>query len=260
MIVLKRFVRPILCLALLSGTAVSLHGCVAVVAGGAAAATAGVVIVDRRSATQQADDLAIELKVNNEMRNRYGDVANISATSYNGVVLLTGETLNQEIKTQAAEIASKVNKVKSVSNQIAIVEEISPFSVIANDTWITSKVIATLATTKEVPSRAIVVTTSRSVVYLMGMVTQHEGDVAAAAAASVSGVRRVEKLFQIISPAEANRLDSMAGKTATTPVGESAPIGEGSTGAVQQGGAMQGGGAVEVPAVAPGEVQAMPIQ
>ncbi|NDY82257.1 BON domain-containing protein [Orrella sp. NBD-18] len=256
---LKRLTRPLACIVLLSGVAVSMQGCVPLVVGGAAAATAGVVVVDRRSAMQQADDLTIELKVNNEMRNRYGDVARINATVYNGVVLLTGESLNQEIKTQAAEIASKIDKVKSVVNQIVVVEEISPFSVITNDTWITSKVIATLATTKEVPSRTIVVTTVRSVVYLMGMVTQHEGDVAAAAAAQVSGVRRVEKLFQIITPAEANRLDSMTG-TRTTPKGEGAPIGEGSTGGVQQGGAMQDGGAVEVPAVPSGTVQAIPIQ
>ena len=256
----QRFARPLLCLALLGSTAVALQGCVPLVLGGAAAATAGVVVADRRSAEQQGDDKLIELKVNNEMRNRYGDVARINATVYNGVVLLSGETLNQELKTQAAEIASKVPKVKSVSNQIVVVEEISPFSVVTNDTWITSKVMTTLATTKEVPSRTIVVTTDRSVVYLMGMVTQREGDMAAAAAAQVSGVRRVEKLFQIISPAEANKLDSMSGMTRGSSSSQGAPIGEGSTGAVQQGGAMQTGNAVEAAPVSTGDVQALPIQ
>lgn len=240
-----RLIRPVLLVVLLATTTSMLQGCIGVAISGAAAAT-GMVVVDRRTAAQQADDKLIELKVNNEMRTRYGDSARINATVYQGVVLLTGEALIEEIKTQAGEIARKVEKVKSVSNQIVVVQEISPFTVITNDTWITSKVMTTLATTKEIPSRTIVVTTDRSVVYLMGMVTQREGDLAAAATAQVSGVRRVEKFFQIITPEQANKLDSMTGASKGsgegTPLGESAPISEGNVPAA----APPGSGAVEV--------------
>lgn len=238
-----QFIRPIMLVVLLATTTSMLQGCVGVAIGGVAAAT-GVVVVDRRTTAQQADDKLIELKVNNHMRTRFGDSARINATVYQGVVLLTGEALIEEIKVQAGEIARKVEKVKSVSNQVVVVQEISPFSVITNDTWITSKVMTTLATTKEIPSRTIIVTTDRSVVYLMGMVTQREGDLAAAATAQVSGVKRVEKFFQIISPAEANKLDSMSGvsKGTGTPLGESAPISEGAVPAA----APPGSGAVEV--------------
>ena len=240
-----KLIRPVLFVVLLASMTSMLQGCIGVALTGAAAAT-GLVVVDRRTTAQQADDKVIELKVNNEMRTRFGDSARINATVYQAVVLLTGEALIEEIKNQATEIARKVEKVKSVSNQIVVVQEISPFSVITNDTWITSKVITTLATTKEIPSRTIVVTTDRSVVYLMGMVTQREGDRAAAATAQVSGVKRVEKFFQTISPAEANKLDSMTGisKGTGTPLGESAPIGEGSVSASEA--AAPGSGAVEV--------------
>lgn len=253
MMIVRPLARAILCLAVLGSAAATLQGCVPLVLGGAAAAATGIVVVDRRSANQQLDDKAIELIVNNHMSTRFGDSARINATVYQGVVLLTGESLNEEIKAQATEIASKVKNVKSVSNQLVLVEEISPFSVITNDSWITSKVMATLATTKEIPSRTIVVTTDRSVVYLMGLVTQREGDMAAAAAAQVSGVKRVEKLFQTISPAEANKLDSMAGASRGAPLGESAPIGEVSPGAPGTqaapgtGAAPSGGGAEALP-------------
>ena len=239
-----KFIRPVMLVVMLATVTSMLQGCIGVAITGVAAAT-GAVVVDRRTATQQADDKLIELKVNNHMRTRFGDTARINATVYQSVVLLTGEALIEEIKAQAGEIASKVEKVKSVSNQVVVVQEISPFSVITNDTWITSKVMTTLATTKEIPSRTIVVTTDRSVVYLMGMVTQREGDLAAAATAQVSGVKRVEKFFQIISPAEANKLDSMTGVSkgsGTTPLGESAPISEGTVPAA----AAPGSGAVEV--------------
>ncbi len=242
-----KLIRPVMLVLLLTTLSSMLQGCIGVAITGVAAAT-GMVVVDRRTAAQQADDKLIELRVNNHMRTRFGDSARINSTVYQGVVLLTGEALIEEIKVQAGEIARKVEKVKSVSNQVVVVQEISPFSVITNDTWITSKVMTTLATTKEIPSRTIIVTTDRSVVYLMGMVTQREGDLAASAAAQVSGVKRVEKFFQIITPAEANKLDSMTGvsKGAGAPLGESAPIGEG-----------------DVPAAAPpgsGAVEVMPVQ
>jgi hypothetical protein len=61
----------------------------------------------------------------------------------------------------------------------------------------------------------------------MGLVTQREGDLAAAAAAQVSGVKRVDKLFQVISAAEANKLDDAnrvfnksSSSSNTTPLGE----------------------------------------
>jgi osmotically-inducible protein OsmY len=240
-------IRPVLLVVLLAITTSMLQGCLGLAITGAATAT-GMVVADRRTTAQQADDKLIELKVNNQMRTRYGDSARINSMVYQGVVLLTGEALIEEIKVQAGDIARKVEKVKSVSNQIVVVQEISPFSVLTNDTWITSKVMATLATTKEIPSRTINVTTERSVVFLMGMVTQREGDLAAEATAQVSGVRRVEKLFQIISPAEANKLDSMAGTSngTGTPLGESAPTGEGTV--------------PKAPASSSGAVEVMPIQ
>jgi osmotically-inducible protein OsmY len=238
-----KLIRPVLFVVMLASMTTMLQGCIGIALTGAAAAT-GLVVVDRRTTAQQADDKLIELKVNNHMRTRFGDTARINSTVYQAVVLLTGEALIEEIKAQAGEIASKVENVKSVSNQVVVVQEISPFSVIANDTWITSKVMTTLATTKEIPSRTIVVTTDRSVVYLMGLVTQREGDLAAAATAQVSGVKRVEKFFQIISPTEANKLDSMTGasKGTGTPLGESAPINEGALPPA----AAPGSGAVEV--------------
>ena len=243
----SRLLRPLVLTAMLSLTVISLQGCIGLAISGVAAAT-GLVVVDRRSTAQQADDKLIALKVDNLIRTRFGDSARITSTAYDGVVLLTGEALIEELKTQAGEIASKVEKVKSVSNQVVVVQEISPFTVVTNDTWLTSKVMTTLATTKEIPSRTIIVTTDRSVVYLMGMVTQREGDLAAAATAQVSGVKRVEKFFQIITPAQANKLDnSLLGSSTSQgrPLGESPPITEGNPGAVPAG-APPASGAVEV--------------
>jgi osmotically-inducible protein OsmY len=232
--------RPLmLCLAVV-GASTSLQGCVPLIVGGAAATT-GIVVVDRRTVGQQVEDKTIEIKVAGSIRSKFGDSVRVNTTSYLGVVLVTGDSLGNDRKAEITEIASKTQNVKSVSNQVNVVKETASFGELSNDTWITSKVMTTLATTKEIPSRTIVVVTDRSVVYLMGLVTQREGDLAASAAAQVSGVKRVDKLFQIISAAEANKLDDANRVFNKTTNSDTTPLGEAPAAA-----APPSGGGVEV--------------
>lgn len=223
----RQFIRPIVVCAALAGMGSTLTACVPLLIGGAAATT-GIVVVDRRTVGEQVEDKSIELKIGGQFRADFGDAMRASVTAYDGVVLLTGDTISSEFKNRATDIARKVENVKSVSNQIDVVKNLASFGVVSNDIWITSKVMTSLATTKDIPSRTIVVTTDRGVVYLMGLVTQREGDMAAAAAAKVSGVKRVEKLFQIITPEEAKRLDDAARAGGNSNQGGT-PLGEGST-------------------------------
>ncbi|NQW83590.1 MAG: BON domain-containing protein [Alcaligenaceae bacterium] len=222
---LTTLARPLLLCLTLVGTSALLQGCVALLIGGAAATT-GVVVVDRRTVGQQVEDKTIEIKVANSIRSKFGDSVRINTTSYEGVVLVTGDSLGNDRKAAITEIASKTQSVKSVSNQVNVVKETASFGELSSDTWLSSKVMTTLATTNEVPSRTIVVVTDRSVVYLMGLVTQREGDLAAAATAQVSGVKRVDKLFQVISPAEANKLDDSNRIFNRSSSGNTTPLGE----------------------------------
>jgi osmotically-inducible protein OsmY len=229
-----RYIRPILLCVALGASSSMLQGCIPLLIGGAAATT-GLVAVDRRSVAQQTEDKTIELKIGGELRNAYG------------VVLLTGDTIGNDVKAKAGEIARKTKGVKSVSDQITVHKETASAGIVGNDIWITSKVMATLATTKDIPSRTITVTTDRGIVYLMGLVTQREGDMAAATTAQIGGVKRVDKLFQIITPAEANRLDTanrLMGGRLGEPAQSAAPV------------TTPGAGA----APAQGGVQVMPIQ
>jgi osmotically-inducible protein OsmY len=227
----RRYIRPLILCAVLIGAGSTLTACIPLLIGGVAATT-GMVIVDRRTVGEQVDDKSIELKIGGQFRENFGDAVRATVTAYDGVVLITGDTISREFKSRATEIARKVENVKSVSNQLDVVKDLASFGVVSNDIWITSKVMTTLATTKDIPSRTIVVTTDRGVVYLMGLVTQREGDMAAAATAKVSGVKRVEKLFQIVTPEEAKRLDDAArggnSSAATTPMGERPASGSGS--------------------------------
>ncbi len=190
--------RPTALVAMALALLTLLSGCGALVVGGTAATTA-IVVTDRRTAGQQVEDKAIEMKVSADMRNLFGETARTNIVSYAGRVLLLGDVPTEQDKQKAQEAASKVENVKEVYNEIRV-GSITPLSVRTNDTWLTTKVTTELINTKDVPTRTIVITTERGVVYLMGKVTAAEGERAGKAAASVAGVNKVVKLFEIVSP------------------------------------------------------------
>ncbi|NYT65465.1 BON domain-containing protein [Alcaligenaceae bacterium] len=173
-----------------------LSGCGALVVGGAAATTA-VVATDRRTTGEQVEDRAIDMKVAAQMRTLFGDNARVNAMSYAGLVLLTGDVPTAADKQRAGDAAATVEKVVKVVNELRV-GEITPLTVRTNDTWLTSKVKTALINTKDVPSRTIAITTERGVVYMLGRVTQEEGQRAGIAASSVAGINRVVKAFDII--------------------------------------------------------------
>ncbi|MFA7668529.1 MAG: BON domain-containing protein [Burkholderiaceae bacterium] len=219
-----------------------LSGCGALVVGGAAATTA-IVATDRRTAGQQVEDQAIEMKVAAEMRRLFAETQSvrINTYSYAGQVLLLGDVPSEQNKQSAGQAAEGVEKVQRVINQLRV-GDVTPVSVRTNDTWLSSKVRTTLINTKGVPSRTINVTTERGIVYLMGRVTETEGALAATATSSVAGINKVVKLFDIVS---AESLQQSA--TATT---QPAPIEQGGAAASNESGAsFESGGA-----------QAMPVQ
>jgi osmotically-inducible protein OsmY len=78
----------------------------------------------------------------------------------------------------------------------------------SNDTFITGKVKASFVDNKTLAANAIKVVTERGDVYLMGRVTQNEGNLAAEIARGVSGVSRVVKVFEYISDEEFQRLST----------------------------------------------------
>ena len=217
----KTVARPLLLAALLGTAALSLSACAPLVVGGAAATTA-VVITDRRSSGAQLDDQNIAFKAERQISEKLGDAARINAMSYNGALLLTGDVPSEAAKAQATTLAQGMEHVKSVSNQLHVGPAAS-LGTRSNDTWLTSKVKTALLNTKYVPSATIAVTTDRSVVYLMGLVTEAEGNYAATAASEVGGVAKVVKLFQVISREEALRLSGPGTQSQSSPSGSTSP-------------------------------------
>ena len=182
--------------ALVASSCILSSGCVPLVVGAAVGGTA-LVATDRRSVGAQTDDEAIELKYAQSRSNRYGDAVHVKVTSYNGIVLLTGEAPDAATKAALVEMARTTDRVRRVHDEIAV-RAPTPLSERTNDTFITSKVKARFVEQNRFSATHVKVVTERGVVYLMGLVRPEEADAAAQIAASTSGVARVVKLFESV--------------------------------------------------------------
>lgn len=188
----------------IASVAASLGGCAAVVVGGVVAGTA-MVATDRRTSGSQLNDEGIEIRANNRLKEKFGERGNFSVTSYNGRVLLTGEVGGSSDKLAAEQLVFQIENVKLVVNELAIAGSTSTLKERSNDTYITSKVKASLIEAKDVASSAFKVVTERGVVYLMGRVSKREADRGTDIARSVTGVVKVVRSFEIISEEEAKQ-------------------------------------------------------
>jgi osmotically-inducible protein OsmY len=176
--------------------ATPLSGCLPLVAAGAAGVA--LVATDRRSAGAQLDDAAIEGRISGEAGSRFGDKAHVSVTSYNGIVLLTGEVPDEAARDAMATLARSTDRVRGVQNELQVAPP-SGLTERTNDTYLTSVVKTRfLEANDKFSATHVKVVTDRKVVYLMGIVKRAEADAAAAIAASTKGVARVVKVFEYL--------------------------------------------------------------
>lgn len=176
-------------------SAALLQGCAAVVVGGAATGVA--VAHDRRTAGTIVDDESIEVKAMGALNadKDIRDQTHLNVTSYNNVVLMTGETSTRQQGLRAYQIVSGLDKVKKVHNE-TVVAAPSSFGSRSNDALLTSKVKTRMIATKGFDSTLVKIVSERGIVYLLGLVTRDEGNLAGEIARQTEGVQKVVKLFE----------------------------------------------------------------
>ncbi len=184
----------------LGATALLLQGCERAVLG-AAAGSAVTAFEDRRTSGTQIDDEGIELRIANRVADRFGDKVHLNVNAYNRFALLTGEAPDEATRAEIEKMALAVPNVRGVSNDLQIGVP-SSISSRANDSFITSKVKARLLDASRVSPVHVKVATEAAVVYLMGVVTEQEGEGAVEVARTTGGVRRVVKIFEICKPTD----------------------------------------------------------
>lgn len=192
-----------------------LSGCAPLIVGGAVVGGA-MIATDRRTSGSQVDDEVIELKAKGRMGEALGDRASVSTTSYNRMVLLTGEVPTDADKAAAEQVVARVDNVQSVVNELRV-GPLHTFGERTKDFYITTKVKASLFDAKDVFANSIKVVTHRAVVYLMGRVTEREATRATEIARGVSGVVKVVRVFEVLTESE---LANTAAKSVARPASE----------------------------------------
>jgi osmotically-inducible protein OsmY len=195
-----------------------LAGCAPLIVGGAVVGGA-MVATDRRTSGSQVDDEVIELKAKGRMGEAFpdGDNVRINTTSYNRMVLLTGEVPTEADKTTAEQVVARIDNVQSVVNELTIGPP-NTFGERTRAAFITAKVKASLVDAKDLFANSIKVVTHRGVVYLMGRVTEREATRASEVARGVSGVNKVVRVFEILSESElANTAAKSLARPASSP-------------------------------------------
>ncbi|AQQ68509.1 phospholipid-binding protein [Microbulbifer agarilyticus] len=152
-----------------------------------------------RSFGTYIDDQQLETITKVNLRKAHPELkeSNIDVTSFNGVVLLTGQVSSNDLRNLAGQTAQQVHSVRQVYNEVQVR---GTTSVLArtSDTWLTTKVKGALMTDKEIDSGRIKIVTENGVVYLMGLLTRQEAENAAEKTRTVGGVQKVVKAVEYI--------------------------------------------------------------
>jgi osmotically-inducible protein OsmY len=183
----------------------SLTACVAPVILGGAFAGGVLVASDRRTSGTFIEDEGIELRAASRIREALVERAHVNINSYNRQVLITGEVPTEADKAAVEQIVGKVENVKSVVNELAVLGN-STLTARSSDSLVTSRVKAALVDDKELFANAFKIVTERGTVYMMGRVTKREADLATAVVRAQSGVQKVVRLLEFISDEELKKL------------------------------------------------------
>ncbi len=200
---MKRQIQTVVYGALLLASLASLSACAPLIVGGAV--VTGVMATDRRTTGTQVEDESIEIKVGSAVRKEMGERIHLNVTSYNRLVLLSGEVSTAAEKARAEKLAQSQENVNAVVNDLAVMP-VSSLTQRSKDTIITGQVKAAFVDAKDLQVNAFKVVTERGIVYLMGRVTSREAKRATDIARGIGGVTKVVRVFEEISEQELQRL------------------------------------------------------
>ena len=173
----------------------ALSACAPVIVGGAV--TGGLTAQDQRTIGSQVEDQGIELKAAHAIGAELGGKGDYEIVSFNRRVLIVGQAPTSELRERAEAIVAKIDNIERIFNEIEIGGAASAVSFLS-DSAITARVKTALCQNQAegFSCLRVKVVTERGVVYLLGVVTRANGDVAVDSARKVSGVLRVVRAFE----------------------------------------------------------------
>jgi osmotically-inducible protein OsmY len=170
-----------------------LAGCVSVATSGAQA------VYNHQSIQRSVQDQYITMRAYQvlDIETDQFKHTNINVSTLNRVVLLSGQVDHNWQKQAAEKLVQKIPGVTDVYNWISVDHRSTPLDH-ARDAWLTAKVKAQLIASDDVDASQIKVVTENGTVFLMGVLTPQEAQVAAVTASHTQGVRQVVKIFSYL--------------------------------------------------------------
>jgi len=153
---------------------------------------------DRRTQGAYIEDSTIADTATTRIKIKYTDKVHINVNSYNRKVLVTGEVADESVKADISRIIGGVQNVTAINNELTV-GPLATLSSRSSDTLTTSNVMLRLRDNgKDFRAERIEVVTEKGTVYLLGLVTRSEAEIAKEIASTSSGVKKVVPLFEFI--------------------------------------------------------------
>ena len=178
------------------GSLLALLGCAPLIVGAGVSASA-IIAEDRRTSGAMLEDKTIEIKALKLIKNNLGEKNSIKVYSFNRYALLVGQVDSEEKRIEAEDLTMEVSNVRQAQNEIEIAGEASSISK-NNDGFIKARVLASFVKDEQVKSQYFKIIVESGVVFLMGLVTQEEGETASKVAARTDGVKKVITVFEYL--------------------------------------------------------------
>lgn len=180
---------PLFRLAVLLLLVAGLGGCVVSTVSGAAS--------KERPVGRSIDDTSAGMAIGARLRRYPGDMSGVRVAVEDGIVLLTGNVKNPQLRLEAENIAWGAPKVIKVANEIKITGHRGFFGN-AKDRWITTQVRSRILSDTSVRSLNVNIETRNREVYLLGLVrTQGEIERITGHASLVPGVAKVVSYLRV---------------------------------------------------------------
>lgn len=161
------------------------------------ATTAATLLHDRRTTGTIIEDKAIELRAADLLRQepQLKENARVKVAAFNRNLLIMGQAPDQQTADEIEQLFKEIKEVDKVYNELEIGDR-KPITAYTNDSWITTKVKAAAFGRDQVDPLRVKVYTEDGTVYLMGLVTRKEADLASDSTRGIEGVQRVVRVFE----------------------------------------------------------------
>jgi len=153
---------------------------------------------DRRTTGIYIEDGTIEDTAMSRIKDKYKDTVHVNITSYNRMVLATGEVPNETVNADIFRIIGGVQNVKDINNEL-VIGPLSTLGSRASDTLITGNVKSRFTQSKDrIRADHVKVITENGVVYLLGLVTRSESEFVTEIASTSRDVKKVVRVFEYL--------------------------------------------------------------